>query len=314
MASSFTFRTTTGYKIAAIFFLLMFSAPFYFIILVDTLATKLAIATFTFVIVIITVERIVVPFWSNYLVIDETGMRGVVTFMKVNIRWEDVKTIWQPEASSVHQSITFSTTQGIQEIYIRHFDRKGIWNAVRGYVKPEAFESITYRTLPEYRRVSTNLTNLFSLIEFPLRSNLYPARVIGLFGLVLFTLFFIIGLKYLPCMAPLFGLFVLLSMLAVIGIGTIEIDPTGITHHAWFGKYGMEWDEIQWIEQDPTGGWMVLYGENKRLSIPGPPTWPGKQKEILYLFFQHKIWEHEIKMVESVWANFKIFNKNTKLR
>jgi hypothetical protein len=136
----------------------------------------------------------------------------------------------------------------------------------------------------------------------------------GWFGLVLFILFFILELKYLPCMAPFFGLFVLLSVLFVIGVGTIEIDPVGITHHAWLAKYRMEWGEIYMIEQDPTGGWMILYGKNKRLAIPGPLTWVGKQKEILYLFFQHKIAEHEIKMVESIWANFKIFNKNTKLR
>jgi hypothetical protein len=214
----------------------------------------------------------------------------------------------------VHQSITFSTTHGVQEIYIRHFDRKGIWKAVRSYVKPEAFDSITFRTLPEYRRLSTDLTRLFSLYEFPLRSNQYPARIVGWFGLVLFTLFFILELKYLPCMSPFFGLFVLLGILFVIGVGTIEIDPAGITHHAWFGRYRMEWGEIRRIEQDPTGGWIVLYGENKRLAIPGPPTWSGKQKAILYLYFQHEIGKHEIKMVESVWANFKIFNKNTRLR
>jgi hypothetical protein len=156
----------------------MFSAPFYFVVLVDTLATKLAIATITFVLVVITVERIVIPFWSNYLIIDETGMRGVVKSTMVDIRWEDVKAVWQPEASSVHQSITLSTTHGIKQIYIRHFDRKGIWKAVRSYVKSEAFESITYRTLPEYRRLSTNLTKLFSLYEFPLRSNQYPARAV----------------------------------------------------------------------------------------------------------------------------------------
>jgi hypothetical protein len=74
--------------------------------------------------------------------------------------------------------LAIAAINGIQEIYIRHFDRKGIWNVVRSYVKAEAFESITYRTLPEYRRLSTNLTKLFSLYEFPLRSNQYPARAV----------------------------------------------------------------------------------------------------------------------------------------
>ena len=289
------------------------SAWFYLAIVVDDLITRLIIITLVIILEIFTIESFIAPQWNDILTINEIGINGLVRRRTINILWKDVKAIWQPETHSWARSILISTTRGLEEIFIGHLGRQRIWAALRKFGPPEILVPGKYRSTYDYIKLYSLSTQVFERVDFLLRSNQYPARIVGWFGLFLFASMTIISIRYLICFVPIYGLGLLMSIVILLGVGSLEFDPESITYSAWMGQYRLRWDQILWIEQEPTGGWLLLYGENKRLGIPGPSMWSGRSKEIMRLFYQFQLLERDIMVKESIGVNFRFWSRNTRV-
>ena len=293
--------------------LLFLSAWSYAAVLVDELLPKLIIIAIVFFLVVYTIEKFIAPLWSDYLIIDETGFRGRILRRYIDVHWKDVKAIWQPEAHRVNSRISLSTVRGLIEIFIGHLGIDKIWSAFHYYGPLEIFESGKFRETIDYIKLHSLTNRLIELIDFPLRSTHYPARVVGWIGLGLGSIMVLMSLYIMVCFLPVYVFMVGLSLLILFSFGSLEIDPESITYSTWLGRYQIQWDEIRAIEQEPTGGWLLLHGNGKRLGIPGLSTWSGRKKEIMQLYFRTRLLEKDIVITKSFGVNFRFWSKNCRI-
>ncbi|MGA3006367.1 MAG: hypothetical protein ABSE59_00600 [Opitutaceae bacterium] len=76
--------------------------------------------------------------------------------------------------------------------------------------------------------------------------------------------------------ALLFAVSTSLSILLLVAYGPVELNSTGIEMIAPRGVYAMRWDEIMNIRY--SNSHIVFAGENKRLTVPNPFFWRGKNR------------------------------------
>jgi len=106
-----------------------------------------------------------------------------------------------------------------------------------------------------------------------------------------------------------FLVFLLLSTVLVFGYGPVHVNEEEIAMFTASGKYFIRWDEIRTIEHGQSH--LVFIGEKKRLTVPHPMFWMGKDRkavvEVLECFYRSS----GITPVQSLTADFK-FSKNAK--
>jgi hypothetical protein len=126
-------------------------------------------------------------------------------------------------------------------------------------------------------------------------------------GLVGFAIFATLAKAFGP--AILFVTFAVFAGLLIWRYGPIELTHEEISMMTPAGKFGLRWAEVQAVEFGSSH--LVLNGENKRLVVPHPMFWTGRQKvaaaEILSGFFR----DAKITPFSSFSADFKL-SKNAK--
>ena len=140
-------------------------------------------------------------------------------------------------------------------------------------------------------------------------------KVIGWMNLLLFTLCtavsWKVGTGYIPLV---FLFFVLLGLYVIWATGHMEADSISIRFYSHFGKYEINWDEVEYIEMDKQAGNIVFFGKNKVLQTIGPTGWTGKKEKlemINFLFGQIENRKIEVRQTEK--AMYRL-SKNTKVK
>jgi len=95
-------------------------------------------------------------------------------------------------------------------------------------------------------------------------------------------------------------------------VGTTEMDPHTITYTTRLGQYQIRWDEITQIEMDRGLQSLAFKGCNKRLAIPGPAYWSGKDRLQMFEFLGAQVERYRIATRFTVWSAFRR-SKNTKV-
>ena len=90
-----------------------------------------------------------------------------------------------------------------------------------------------------------------------------------------------------------------------------------IIEHKLYGRYGISWDEIETIRYCGEGGGMsfqsmVLEGNHKRLTIPGPGDWGGAGAAESRRWFYEEVRRSGLEIKQATSAAFK-FSKNARL-
>ena len=120
-----------------------------------------------------------------------------------------------------------------------------------------------------------------------------PLKILGWFGIVLFTVFFV-GSVMIGNYAFAFFSFLLigLDVFLLLATGTYTLNETKIRYLCPIGNFEMRWDEIEFVEVDAERQAYVLSSNTKRLPILSPVLWSGPDKQAAGEFFFAQIERH----------------------
>ena|SRR5208283_2818942 len=133
-------------------------------------------------------------------------------------------------------------------------------------------------------------------------------------GGIIFTMFFavfFVGALYTGADGPaaVFALFLFLCALLLLAYGPILSTGEEIAMLSPSGVYAIRWDEIRRIEYGQSH--LVFVGDNKRLTVPNPMFWTGKDKKLLIEAFGSFCHQTGITPTKSFLADFKL-SKNAR--
>ena len=144
-------------------------------------------------------------------------------------------------------------------------------------------------------------------------------RIVGWLGLLFFVpLLFIPWTENAGVAIGIISFFILLCVICLIeSNGTLEITPEIIIEHKLYGRYGIRWDEIETIRYCDVGDWvtfesMVLEGNHKRLTIPGPGDWGGAGAAESRQWFYEEVRRRGLE-IKKTWSAAYKFSKNARL-
>lgn len=142
--------------------------------------------------------------------------------------------------------------------------------------------------------------------------SLWKVRLFGWASLVFFTVCFVGAFASDQWIVSLFFIpFVMLSIAPLLYSGTIHLNSKTISLSAPLGHYVIEWAEIERIElgQSQIG----FVGGVKRLSIPTPQWWAGRDRADLQHAILRFLDQRGMEFQRSFLADFR-FSSHTKLR
>jgi hypothetical protein len=281
--------------------------------LVKIVALRVALLGLTYMVVIVVADRALLRLWRNKIVLDDRGLSASIDRSYLHVRWDEIEAIWQPEAVAKIGILRMTTPSGTRQLYLSLFDKARTWDAIRSHIPAEALQAGSYKQEPSYHEFQNVLRELIANYDLPLGTVHGPAQAIGW---LLIGLFIPLALACLNAglwvFVPLYILFSLLIAVYLLAIGRTEVDLSGVTHYAWFGRYRMDWDEITELESSPLDTWMILHGEGKRLSLPGIKLWSGIDRGRMLSLYMYVLAEKEVMQCETQWADFKLLNRGTR--
>lgn len=104
--------------------------------------------------------------------------------------------------------------------------------------------------------------------------------------------------------------FVLLEFFLYLFCGRVRLNTEGIGYRNKFGDYFMSWVEIETVESG--SGNFVLGNKEKRITMPVPGYWGGKQKSEAVAILADFLDSKDIQIKETFRAIFQ-FPKHTKI-
>jgi hypothetical protein len=283
--------------------------------LVQDVILRMALLGFTYLVVVYVADRALMRLWRNKIVLDGEGMSASVDRSYLRIRWDEIEAVWQPEAVAKIGILRMTTASGTRQVYLNLFDKSRTWGAIRAHIPEPALQAGSYKQEPSYHEFQTVLRELIANYDLPLATQHGPAQAFTWLGVgVLLPLGLACINNGLWLFVPFYLLFGMLSGVYLLAIGRTELDLEGITHRAWFGRYRMAWDEIVKLESSPLDTWMILHGKGKRMSLPGIRLWSGVDRGRMLSLYMYILAEKEIVQCETQWADFKLFNRATRIR
>jgi hypothetical protein len=109
---------------------------------------------------------------------------------------------------------------------------------------------------------------------------------------------------------PVFGVFILMSMPALLYTGRIEATPEVLSLSTLIGRFEIRWAEIDRIEHGQS--MMVFSGGEKRMSIPTPGWWSGPDRQLLHDAIYAAALDRNIEAHHTYRADY-LFPKNTRV-
>ncbi len=124
------------------------------------------------------------------------------------------------------------------------------------------------------------------LAEVPLHSSIFsatvshwPARLIGVVGVIVFALFSALAIAAnSPCGLIFFIPLTLACIPLALLYGQTTMNQWGITHSAPLQRYALGWDEIHEVVMDIGDNTVVFKGEGRQLVLPGFLFWAGRDR------------------------------------
>jgi len=257
------------------------------------------------------------PAWKNRLYLDQETFCANVGAEKFRVSWEDVEAVWINEVSPRQHYLYLATERDLFCVSLQRFDREQIWQAIQAYANQAAWHKDAYKKLPAYQRLFEQTQELLDGVPLPLHVKerwLIQALAVAFAGIFLFAAISVwqtgpVGVVI--CLA-LAGLCTLLWLLS----GTTQLDLDTVVRSNWPGKYQIRWDEVEWIENDDLGQFIVFCASDKRLPIPAPSadlTYARQDKEQMEIVLSALVERYSIEVRLAPLAGFKPF-KNTRVR
>lgn len=213
------------------------------------------------------------------------------------VRWTDiVQASWHPTA----ETLTLVTAKDFSLVPLKDFDGLAIWHTIKQSVPPTALNRYQDGTpLPDEFQPILD-PNTPSLHLSPSRRARF-ALILAFLGLLGFSYFLSInGVAWaILCLSP--GFFVAFA-LAERDFKRVEISHEGIHTTVGFYQNFMGWSEITSIWWDTMGSRMEIYGEQRRMLIPGPTRWSPSESKQLMIWLSAKTWERGIPFGQKVFA------------
>ncbi len=137
------------------------------------------LATFLFL------DRTLLRLRRNKIVLDETGLFANQEGGQVQVKWDDVLAVWQPEAVGKIGILRMTTSRGTRQVYLGTYDKGRTWEAIRRFMPPSALQAETYKEVEIYAEFKSVLQELFASYQFPLVTSHSGARLIALIGVTI---------------------------------------------------------------------------------------------------------------------------------
>jgi hypothetical protein len=281
--------------------------------LVQIMVLRVFLLGLTYLVVVVVTDRALLRLWRNKIVLDERGLSASIDRSYLHVQWDEIESVWQPEAVAKIGILRMTTSDGTRQLYLNLFDKARTWDAIREHIPAAALRAGSYKQEPSYHEFQNVLKELIENYDLPLGTVHGPAQAIGWICIGLFVPLALACFNTgLWVFVPFYVIFSLLIAIYLLAIGRTEIDLEGLTHYAWFGRYHMAWDEITELESSPLDTWMVLHGERKRLSLPGIKLWSGIDRGRMLSLYMYVLAEKEVVQCETQWADFKLLNRGTR--
>jgi hypothetical protein len=254
------------------------------------------------------------PMWRKELTIGQASISGQQGADAFCFSWQDVRLV---RVKRVRREtwLILATEEETVSFSLAALDDKAILNLVVGHAPRQAFAPDAYQQLPSYDEWLEKSQALVQETEETLRVETFPLIS---FGLVLWfgascAFFMILGLLKLDARVGLVGLILCVVSLFVSLYNYVEISSRTIASVNLYGKFQMNWDEVEWIEFDSNRYVMVLHGRGKRLSIVGPEQWRMRETDYTpYEMLMAQIEQRQIETRRDNRAWFKLSSRNTR--
>jgi len=293
-------------------FLSLFAASLYLYIAPDTAERRpIGLIGLIFFPIIFLADSL--PLLRNKLILDDQTISGRINKDRFSLRWLDVIAVWDSTTQNQPCLNLGARDQGVT-IPLKFFDEKLLRELIRLQVAPEAFEKDAIKRLPGYYVRDAANERVIGQADESHRAGAKLIKglgwVCGLFFLILAVWSWLDGAGKVSLF---FLVFVALSAYLILATGSTEMNKDYITYITPLGVYRIGWDEVTEIETDASGGSLVLIGKNKRLSLPGPAYWSGKDKERMLRFFTAQVETRGVEVKQTQKAMWRL-NKNTKIK
>ncbi len=307
-------RTKLSYSIFSLLNLVVIvSLMLAIVALVRSIPWRIALLGLTYLAVLIFIDRTLLRLRRNKIILDARGIHSSQGGLQVQVDWNEIEAVWQPEAVAKIGIFRVTTPTGPRQIYLGTFDKARTWDVIRQYVPPAALKAEAYKEIDSYSEFRSVLHELFTDYSFPLETTHSGARLIGWIGLVtLGTLSVIFARAGFWFFVPLYAFSALISLVYLLAVGRTKLDFEGVTHLAWFGRYSIRWSEIREIESSPLDTWMVLHGKGKKMALPGIRLWSGIDRGRMLSLYMYILAENAVLQRETQWADFKLRNAGTR--
>jgi uncharacterized protein CbrC (UPF0167 family) len=125
----------------------------------------------------------------------------------------------------------------------------------------------------------------------------WPARLIGVAGVIVFALFSALAIA---ANSPCGMIFFIPATLACIPLallyGQTTMNQWGIMHSAPLGRYALAWDEMSAVVLDIGDNTIVFKGEKKQLVLPALNFWAGRDKPAMKELMRQELKRRGIKI------------------
>ena len=144
-----------------------------------------------------------------------------------------------------------------------------------------------------------------------LRVSTWKLQAIGWVGVIFFSACAILswysGQAYV---SPWFIPFILLSAPILLLTGPVTASPEALGLMTPLGRFEIRWREIESIEHGQSN--ILFLSGQKRLSIPIPEWWSGRDKQALLAVINSMVQDREIEIKQTFRADY-LFPRQTKV-
>jgi hypothetical protein len=216
------------------------------------------------------------------------------------VPWNEILMIRQVQQMWKRKYLELATEQKRFTIPLEYLDMTQIWYWVQRYAPPEALQDDAYKRVPSYQEWLTTAQKLVNAPQEPLRAgySLGEKIVVGL-------TFIVITLAYLLILALTSSSVILSFGLIILILGGwflssflywVEMTSETVASISLWQRQQIDWREIEYIEHDFGEHRFVLYGSDKRLTIPGPRMLAGKDVAAMVEMLKAQVTCREIEL------------------
>jgi hypothetical protein len=235
------------------------------------------------VVIAISVLQSMLPMLRNSLTVDDRSIQGSFDGRGFQVYRTEVLAAWLT-ARGGRRYLCLGTRDGTIVLPLRFLDESAVWECIRCCVPPAALEQDAVQRLPDYQTWDTARNEALEDAAPSTVMDHWLLLITGWAGLVFFGSWAADALQQ-----QLYGQVALLA--ALMAVNVISLARWGITHIGdctvervtLFGAFQMPWDDVHRIEVDPFSSVLVFIGDGRRLVIPGPGIWSGKDRKTALL-------------------------------